>query len=255
MKPFTLFALVALARQSSSQGDPSFERNPDTVKDCMRWYDNDGSESCQKIFQWFSLTPEIFHEWNPDVDLNCEPFRVGQSYCILTQTKFNETQTVTISTSSTVPTTTKTAVSLSPSPTAWRDRGCYVENIAPRSPVLEQNVSPNGDASLSIAKCEQSCYRRAYKFAGVQQGNQCWCSNSVIGDSTKNKTDCNTPCTGDKNAMCGGTGLLNVFEALKNLAVSSTGSVLSSTTMLKDAVVTESAKSDAAARNALWRLK
>ncbi|KAF1972052.1 hypothetical protein BU23DRAFT_599967 [Bimuria novae-zelandiae CBS 107.79] len=238
MKPSILVAFAALSRHAYSQGAPGFGRNPDTVKDCMVW--------------WAGLTPEVFHEWNPDVDLNCEPFSLGQSYCILTQTKYNETQTVTSSSSKTAPTTTKTAISLGPSPTAWRSRGCYVENQAPRSPVLEQNMNPNGDAALSIPKCEQTCYRRAYNFAGVQQGNQCWCSNSVVGDAAKNQTDCNKPCTGDKNTMCGGTGFLNVFEALENRAQPSTTSSSMTGTTLKDAVSTTPAKTGTAARNGLF---
>lgn len=77
-------------------------------------------------------------------------------------------------------------------------------------------MNPNGDANLSIPKCKNSCYRRSYAFAGVQAGNQCWCSSYVGGEWAKNQTDCNVPCTGDKATFCGGKGAVNVFEALEN---------------------------------------
>ena len=91
--------------------------------------------------------------------------------------------------------------------------GCYAED--PEMPILEQNINPDGDASLTVAKCKDTCYRRAYQFAGVQQGDQCWCSSYVGGEWTHNQGDCNVPCTGDQNASCGGKGLLNVVKALE----------------------------------------
>jgi hypothetical protein len=78
-------------------------------------------------------------------------------------------------------------------------------------------MSPvGGEVSLSIPNCKNSCYGRAYNYAGVQEGNQCWCSSYVGGEWTKNQTDCNVPCTGDKATFCGGKGVLNVFKALEN---------------------------------------
>jgi hypothetical protein len=88
-------------------------------------------------------------------------------------------------------------------------------------------MNPNGDASLSVPNCKNSCYRHAYPFAGVQEGNQCWCSSYVGGEWTKNQTDCNTPCTGNKAEFCGGKGVINVFEALENAAPIITASVTS----------------------------
>lgn len=110
--------------------------------------------------------------------------------------------------------------SLQPSPTAWDPLGCYAPY--PNHPILELNLNANGDASLTIPKCKNSCYRRAFKFAGVQGGNQCWCSSYVTGEGAKNETDCNIPCTGNKADMCGGKGVFNVFEALKNTAPAAT---------------------------------
>jgi hypothetical protein len=85
-------------------------------------------------------------------------------------------------------------------------------------------MNVNGDASLSVPKCKNSCYSRAHSFAGVQEGNQCWCSSYVGGEWAKNQTDCNVPCTGSKTEFCGGKGVVNVFEALQNAATVVTAS-------------------------------
>ncbi|KAI8722845.1 WSC domain-containing protein [Fusarium sp. LHS14.1] len=60
-------------------------------------------------------------------------------------------------------------------------------------------------------KCEDTCYRAQFDFAGVKEGNECWCSSYVAGERTRNETDCNKPCTGDKTKMCGSKDLINVF--------------------------------------------
>jgi hypothetical protein len=160
-----------------------------------------------------SVSPAEFHEWNPSIGLDCTPWWDFTSYCIVTQKKLDSIKTMTPTTSTTISSTT-TASSLGPSPTAWDPIGCYAQD--PFRSILEQNMNPNGDGSLTIPKCKLTCYRRAYTFAGVLQGNQCWCSSHVAVEWAKNQTDCNVPCFGDKSTVCGGTGVFNVFEALAN---------------------------------------
>jgi hypothetical protein len=202
------------------------------------------------VRNYFGITPEEFHKWNPSVGLDCKPWDY-QSYCIVTLEKLNKTATTTTP-STTIAITTTTVATLGPSPTAWTAMGCYFEDS--KLPILEQNMSPaGGDAALTIPKCKNSCYRRAYGFAGVQQGNQCWCGSYVGGEWANNQTDCNTPCTGDKNTFCGGKGFVNAFKAQENQApASSTGISKSTSTGVKSAVAS---KTGAAARNAvmLWR--
>ncbi|KAF2677517.1 WSC domain protein [Lentithecium fluviatile CBS 122367] len=204
-----LLFLVALAHQATSTGVPELQWDPDTVKDCVEWYNNTDNESCESVRKLFGITPEEFHSWNPSLGLDCKPWR-WQSYCIVTQEKLDKTKPTTTPTTTSATPTTSTS-SLGPSPTAWTALGCYTENS--KVPLLEKNMSPTGgDPALTIPKCKNSCYRRAYRFAGVQQGNQCWCGTYVGGEWSKNQTDCNTPCTGDKNTFCGGKGFENIFK-------------------------------------------
>ncbi|KAL6808184.1 WSC domain-containing protein [Trichoderma sp. SZMC 28015] len=118
-------------------------------------------------------------------------------------------------TSSTVPITTTTSTTvLRPSPTVWRELGCYADR--PNRSILAKLVSDkDGDTALTIPKCQDTCYRLNYEYAGVKAGNQCWCSGYVAGEWTPHKTDCNMACTGDATKNCGGKDCLNVFGAVK----------------------------------------
>lgn len=137
--------------------------------------------------------------------------------------------------------------------------GCYAEDST--LPILDKNMSPNGDTALTIPKCKNSCYLGSYKFAGVQQGNQCWCSTYVGGEWTKNQTDCNMPCTGDSKTFCGGKGVVDVFKAEENqVPAATTGGAKSSTITSKSSSTTAqntaASKTAAAVRNAepFWRI-
>ncbi|KAF1828915.1 hypothetical protein BDW02DRAFT_584119 [Decorospora gaudefroyi] len=132
-------------------------------------------------------------------------------------TPFLQSDLTTTTTPSATISSTSTAPPLGPSPTSWDALGCY--DPLTRSPddnILEQNMNPDGDSSLTIPKCQNACYRAAYKFAGVHQGNQCWCSDIVGGERARNQNDCNVPCAGDKSTSCGGTEAFDVFIAVTN---------------------------------------
>lgn len=83
-------------------------------------------------------------------------------------------------------------------------------------PILEQNMSPNGDLSLTVPKCQISCYSAGFGFAGVQNGDQCWCGSYVGGNWASDQASCNMACTGDEETFCGAHGFLNIFEAKEN---------------------------------------
>jgi hypothetical protein len=250
MKTSFILSVTVLARQAVSTGYPTLQWDPATVRDCVEWYNNDSGESCEYVRSYFGITPQVFHDWNPSVGLDCKPWD-WQSYCIVTETKLNQTKPTTTS-SSRISSSTTSVATLAPSPTAWTDLGCYVEDA--KLPILEQNMNPNGDASLTVPKCKNSCYRRAFGFAGVQKGNQCWCGSYVGGNWASNQSSCNTPCTGNKDSICGGTGTVNVFRAEKNMAsVSVTTSTAKATTSTRVSSATAS-KSGAAKRHGamLW---
>lgn len=235
MKFSLLSSLVVLAGQGSCTPYPELQWDPDTVKDCVGWYNNVEGESCESVRSLFGISPELFHKWNPSIGLDCKPWDY-QSYCIITQERIDNIETTTVSSSTTTSATTS-GVTLGPSPTSWAYLGCYIEDS--KLPILEKNVSPaGGDAALTIPNCKSSCFAKAYDFAGVQEGNQCWCSSYVGGEWTGNQTDCNAPCTGDKETFCGGKGLVSVFEAEENRVPTSDTSITTDTGTRTASVVT-----------------
>lgn len=194
---------------------PELQFDPKTTKDCFEWYSNSENQTCEEVRDFFNATPEEFFEWNPSVGSKCDKLWIFASYCIMTNEKYRRL-TVSRTTTTLTPTSTitKTSTTLGPSPTVWNEIGCYADR--PTRSILDKLVSSkDGDASLTIPKCQDACYQLSLPFAGVKAGNECWCSGSVAGKWTPKKSDCNMPCTGDSKTTCGGKDCLNVFEALK----------------------------------------
>lgn len=210
------FTVVALgSRLCVATPYPDMQYDPATTKDCVDWIDNTGSMTCKEVRDFFNITPEEFAQWNPSVGVNCDKLWIMASYCVLTQQKLSQlTATIASSTKPITTTTTTSTTALRPSPTAWEELGCYAER--PSRPILDKLVSDKGgDAALTIPKCQDTCYRLNYQYAGVKAGNQCWCSGYVAGEWAPHKTDCNMTCAGDAKTNCGGQDCLNVFEAAK----------------------------------------
>ena len=249
-----ILSLMALARRVSSTNNPELQWDPETAADCVEWYNNSEDESCEHVRSYFGITPEEFHKWNPSVGLDCKPWR-WQSYCIVTRERLENTNKTKTTSTTTATTTTSAAAPLGPSPTSWTRLGCYTEDT--NQPILEKNMNPlaGGDASLTVAKCQDACYRARYKFAGLQAGNQCWCSSYVGGEWARDPAACNTPCSGDAAAFCGGKGVVAVYEAEPNRSpVSTTGFASTTrttgTTSRGSSTAVETRSTSGAARNA-----
>ena len=203
-----LLSLLTLAHRAASSPYPNLQWDPDTAADCVEWYDNMEGKSCEYVRSYFTMTPEQFHAWNPSLGLDCSGWRDATSYCIVTLGRLQDTYksrsitnavtTRTISLLSTTTTTTYTAT-----PTIWRPIGCYASD-----PPLDSRVSVSG--KLTPAGCQRECYSSQHLFAGLQAGNQCWCSPSVPGDELDG-SKCNVPCEGDSGATCGGMAAVEVF--------------------------------------------
>jgi hypothetical protein len=209
-------ALIALGSSlCAATSRPELQHDPDTVKDCIDWYNNINGRTCQETRTLFNISPEQFAAWNPSVGVDCHMW-IWASYCVMTQEKLNSlTSASTATASSTASTTSTSSSTIGPSPTAWEDLGCYADR--PNRPILEKMVNGDGgDPALTTAKCQDTCYRLNFSFSGVKAGNECWCSGFVAGEWTANVTDCNMACTSDKTKICGGKDCLNVFKASRS---------------------------------------
>ncbi|OAQ69761.1 WSC domain-containing protein [Pochonia chlamydosporia 170] len=209
----SLTSLILISQLCTASRYPEMQYDPNTTKDCIEWYNNNGDKSCYETRRFFELTAEEFAQWNPTVGLDCKTW-IWASYCVMTQQKLNMMSSVPIFPSKTTQISNSTSASstLGPSPTAWGYLGCYADSL--ERPVLERRVSQAaGDPFLTVSSCEDSCYRLDFRISGVKAGNQCWCSGTVSGQWTKNETECNMSCAGDNAQICGGVNCLNVFKA------------------------------------------
>lgn len=246
MKNFTwatcLIAFGILPRLCIATGHPTLQYDPETISPCVEWENNAHNLVCEEVRDYWNITPEEFSRWNPSVGLDCTPW-IAASYCVVPLERLPE-----VSTTSDPPPTSTTTTStrtLGPSPTSWDPRGCYIDDNA-EIPTLQEPMSEEGgDDDLTVAKCEDSCYKSFFEFAGVKEGNECHCGSYVAGERTLNATECNAPCTGNSTDKCGGTGRLNIFMALENEIVTTTtgSSTVPTSTVLASTVPTSTSTS------------
>ncbi|KAK4245418.1 hypothetical protein C7999DRAFT_43021 [Corynascus novoguineensis] len=192
-----LLFLTALTRRVSSTNISRAAMDPETLFDCVEWYNNIDGDSCEYVRDYFTITPEDFHIWNPSISLECEGWNYWQSYRIVALERLEKTGRLSsTSTETTSTTTTTSAPTLGPSPTSWVPLGCYSSDDGDAEmtfPIPEKRVTPAGP--MTVTKCQDGCYRTRHKFVGLQDGR------------------CNTPCAGDAAALWGSKGLLFMDEA------------------------------------------
>ncbi|KAF8194584.1 WSC domain-containing protein [Pholiota molesta] len=91
----------------------------------------------------------------------------------------------------------------------WTSVGCFTDRGAARTLMA---TSMLGSASMTPAVCTQFCANAEKGFAGVEDGQDCWCDGVI--QLTANQTaaaDCNIPCKGDSTLFCGGASQIDVF--------------------------------------------
>ncbi|UKZ68125.1 uncharacterized protein TrAtP1_009161 [Trichoderma atroviride] len=243
MKSGVALALSWGITLTAASPHPELQWDPNTISTCREWFNNAGSDTCESIRSMLGISPEDFHKWNPSVGVDCKPWNY-QSYCILTEEKW-ASYTSTHTTTKAKTTTTSSSSTHVPSPTSWNALGCYTDDDA-KYPVLEKQVSSN-DAALQIETCEDQCWKASngtVLYADVKQGNQRWCGSFVGGQTTWNQTECNSPCSGNKQEICGSKGRINVFEPVTTTAKSKTtvaaSSKIATITSSKTTTVTSS---------------
>ncbi|KAM0716672.1 hypothetical protein Q7P37_008117 [Cladosporium fusiforme] len=73
------------------------------------------------------------------------------------------------------------------------------------------------DAKNSVDTCATACNDAGYKIAGMQNGDECWCGNSMQNFAAKVvPMSCQWSCPGgDKSQICGGVNRLSLYSAAK----------------------------------------
>ena len=74
-------------------------------------------------------------------------------------------------------------------------------------------MEDNWSYSQTIENCIRKCMRKNFAFAGVQAGHQCFCGNTLPGAGDRRpSSECNNPCSGNENQMCGGYSRNNGYR-------------------------------------------
>jgi hypothetical protein len=86
----------------------------------------------------------------------------------------------------------------------WHKVACYQDtnNVLP----LGSNSLTYVDPKMTPARCQDSCARNGYSYAGlsVRGGFQCTCSNTLNTKNALAYSGCNQVCPGQASATCGG---------------------------------------------------
>ncbi|XP_063423309.1 uncharacterized protein LOC134707479 isoform X1 [Mytilus trossulus] len=64
---------------------------------------------------------------------------------------------------------------------------------------------------MTVDMCIQHCRSRGFAYSGVQYYAQCFCGDNHNKHGAAVDTQCNTPCKGNHQQMCGGTWRLSIY--------------------------------------------
>lgn len=83
---------------------------------------------------------------------------------------------------------------------------CYEDSR--KSRIMGDPVDMGAD--MTRQKCVQICHDRGSVLAGVENGKQCMCGDSV--ERAKASTACTMPCTGNASQHCGGFDAIDIMH-------------------------------------------
>ncbi|NXO39850.1 WSCD1 protein, partial [Locustella ochotensis] len=64
---------------------------------------------------------------------------------------------------------------------------------------------------MTVAHCQEACAERAYSYAGLAYGAECYCGNTLPAAAARPE-ECNMECKGQKGSVCGGVNRLSVYS-------------------------------------------
>lgn len=178
---------------------------PGTTLNCGRWKMAGQHETCASLATRF-ISAKLLRLVNPSLfgDDCASKIRAGYAYCIGPTLPSQDAITVT-TTASSVPTSTPTP--------AWQAIGCYLDTYPSNSRTLTDLQFY--DSSLTGQKCQQACQAKNFNLAGLENGEECWCGNSIQSPSHNlpafGSSECK-PCRASANESCGGPGHVFLYR-------------------------------------------
>ncbi|KAL8752627.1 MAG: hypothetical protein Q9184_005668, partial [Pyrenodesmia sp. 2 TL-2023] len=91
---------------------------------------------------------------------------------------------------------------------------CYTEATTGRA--LTKLAAAND--SMTVGICLSACSQ--FKYAGLEYGRECWCGDTIASTATPAtaETQCNKPCAGNANQICGAGNRLTMYTKKAALA-------------------------------------
>lgn len=86
--------------------------------------------------------------------------------------------------------------------------GCMKRTSGSKS-LKEKGNLPDG---TDIKKCVEHCWERRRKFAGLQNGNVCYCSATMADTVSVAESECYKRCNLNCQQLCGGESTLSVYQ-------------------------------------------
>lgn len=90
----------------------------------------------------------------------------------------------------------------------WVNIGCYTDSW---SRTLPDKMFNHYDGTLTPELCQAECAAAGFGYAGVENGGECWCSNTIQNGHGQGG-GCSTPCSGDPTTTCGGGWAIQVYQ-------------------------------------------
>nr|XP_036576515.1 CFEM domain-containing protein [Colletotrichum truncatum]KAF6783272.1 CFEM domain-containing protein [Colletotrichum truncatum] len=118
------------------------------------------------------------------------------------------------STTTTSASATKTTFPAASATPSWQAVGCY-KDLYPSSDHTLKNWGGMNYDTMTVAGCHATCAKGGYLFAGVENGEECWCGNEVSSPEINvpvAENDCNKPCTGDGGQTCGAGSRIYMYK-------------------------------------------
>ncbi|KAL7908827.1 WSC domain-containing protein [Trichoderma velutinum] len=95
-------------------------------------------------------------------------------------------------------------------PDDWSHLGCFQDAIS--RILLGAKPVDYLQGDMSTKECVDHCISGGYKFAGTENGRECWCGTSIRDDALRlPESQCGKPCQGQPTEACGGSWAMDVF--------------------------------------------
>ncbi|KAL0956983.1 hypothetical protein HGRIS_003084 [Hohenbuehelia grisea] len=93
---------------------------------------------------------------------------------------------------------------------AWEPQGCFFDSPG-RARTLS-GASYVDSHNMTIETCVAFCQNGGYNYAGVEFGQECYCDHALqLEGKQTTSSDCNIPCSGNSDQICGAGDHLNIF--------------------------------------------